>query len=93
MSRLFATNGEKHRIERLRKALLIVREILSISEAQSSMLIDEVEDDKGRLIVRWVCDFTDGQIAAFATAWKLVGESSERIIHLCGDQELDGDAI
>lgn len=85
MTKLYATGGEKHRIERLRKVLLIVREVLSISESQAALLIYDLNDEKGLLTVNWSALPTSRQFEAFATAWGLVGEVPSRIVHHCAD--------
>lgn len=90
MTMLFATNCEKHRIERLRKVLLIVREVLSISESQAALLIYDLNDEKGLLTVSWSAEPTTRQFEAFATAWGLVGEVPGRIVHHCADAGLGG---
>lgn len=90
MTQIFATGGEKHRIERLRKVLRIVREIMSISESQAHLLIYDLNDEKGLLTVRWSAQPTTRQFEAFATAWGLVGESPSRVVHHCADAGLGG---
>ena len=81
MTELIATDGAQHRVDRLRKALRLAREITALSEQQTALLIHSMEDSRGRLTVRWVAEPTQRQRDAFATAWELVGERSSSVTH------------
>lgn len=81
MIKLIADNGQKHRIERLTKTLLLAREIIGLTDAQANLLIESATDTRGTLTVRWYAYPTASQCSAFSTAWKLVGESPDRAVH------------
>lgn len=81
MTKLIATDGAQYRIDRLAKALRIAREIMALSEAQSALLIESMQDSRGRLLVRWNAEPTARQVLAFGAAWELVGEDSSAVTH------------
>lgn len=85
MTQLIAYDGAQHRRDRLAKALRIAREILALSESQTTLLIFDVSDRKGQLTVNWSAMPTQRQCEAFATAWELVGERQGRVVHHCAD--------
>jgi hypothetical protein len=84
---LIADNGQKHRIERLTKVMLVAREMMGLSEEQATRLIKSATDTRGTLTVHWYAYPTPSQCAAFSTAWKLVGESPDRALHALAVQE------
>lgn len=88
MTKLIAYDGALHRRERLAKALRIAREILSLSESQANLLIHDVRDQRGLLIVNWSAAPTERQCSAFSTAWELVGEKPDRVQHRTAGQGL-----
>lgn len=90
MTKLIAYDGAQHRRERLAKALRIAREILSLSESQTTLLIYDIRDRKGMLSVNWSAMPTDRQCAAFSTAWELVGEDPENVQHCAVDLNMVG---
>lgn len=90
MTKLIAYDGAQHRRERLAKALRIAREILSLSESQTTLLIYDVRDRKGTLYVSWSAMPTDRQCEAFSTAWELVGEDRDSVKHCAKDLRLEG---
>ena len=73
---------DQWRRERLQKVTRIASAILNLDEAQLAHLIREIEDHKGRLIVRWLHPMTDAQVRAFSTAWEMCGESADSTEHI-----------
>ncbi len=68
----------QHRADRLRKALRIAIEVAGITEAQASMFIAGMHDQKGTLWVEWRVAPSDRQTRAMEVAWGLCGESAVR---------------
>lgn len=73
---------EEWRTLRLQKAVRIASSILNMDQRQLEALIQEVEDVKGVLVVRWLHPMTDAQKRAFGTAWELCGEKAGNTDHI-----------
>ena len=83
----FVTHDDQpFRENRLKKALRIAAAVLSITPDQAELLICELEDHKGSLIVKWrTWPITDLQRHAFKTAWSECHEHDVEHIHINED--------
>lgn len=83
---LVAYDDQPFRVKRLEKARRIASAVLSITEQQSELLIAEMEDHKGTLIVKWKSwPITGLQQHAFDAAWRECGEHEVQHIHIDQD--------
>lgn len=71
----------QHRADRLKKALRIAIEVAGITQAQAEMLIAEMRDQKGTLLVAWRIAPSEQQKRAFDAAWGLCGEDQSSVTH------------
>ncbi len=62
------------RVERIQKAAKLACAIQGLTLDQLDVLVDEVKDHKGELVVKWKHQQTPQQEAAFQTAWEFCGE-------------------
>lgn len=69
-----AHRGESWRIDRLVKAADVFCTITGIARKQLDLLVDELMDHKGDLIVTWIETPSSRFMHAFDDAWKLCGE-------------------
>lgn len=80
---LHTHDKREDRVARLQKALLIATTICGLTSKQADILIESLRDDRGTLIVTWVCPPSDQQINAFRAAWGLCKESDRNVLHVC----------
>ena len=79
-------DGAEHRSKRLTRATTVFCEISGLTFDQADHLIASMMDDHGRLEVSWrFGPPSTRQREAFATAWKLVGESGENVKHFTAE--------
>lgn len=83
--KLTAYDGNQWRIDRLIKARRIACAILGMDEPQMAMIVDEIEDHKGALVVRWKSKQTPWQELAFQAAWNECGEYAVHHVLGLGD--------
>jgi len=75
-------DGAEHRTKRLKRTATLFCEIAGIPQEHANGLICTLKDDHGRLEVHWrYGDPSQRQREAFATAWRLVGEKPEAVVH------------
>lgn len=81
-----AYDDQPFRTKRLEKALRIASAVLSLTPDQAGLLIAELEDHKGTLIVKWnTWPITDLQRHAFESAWRECAEHCVDHIHIDQD--------
>jgi len=79
-------DDQPFRTKRLEKALRIACAIMSVTEQQADMLINNMEDYRGTLLVRWNSwPITDHQRAAFEAAWRECDEHCVEHIDIKND--------
>jgi hypothetical protein len=79
-------DDQPFRTKRIEKALRIASAVLSITPEQADLLIAEIEDRRGDLIVKWnTWPITELQRHAFDTAWRECGEHVVEHINIAED--------
>ena len=76
--------GAEWRAVRIQKAIRLASMICDVSEDQLSILINEIEDDRGVLVIYWENQPTDTQRRAFSKSWAECSESEDRVCHKVG---------